>query len=86
MMFDERDEDLRHQWRLLCTPPGIAWSGRTRYAAAMAFHAAGRMDAQTLELFRVLSRLDDEDPLTVLQQTGAGPAFQAAILSARRQD
>lgn len=83
----DTDESLlatvKDQLALLATPPGIAWSGRTRYAAAMALYAAVLMDAGTLEIFRTLSRLDNEDPLSALARLGGDPRWQQAIRAAR---
>lgn len=65
------DETKRH-WTLIRTPPGIEWSGRTRYAAAMFFYQRGEMNAETLEIYRILSRLDTEDPVSVLKSHNLG--------------
>jgi len=54
------------------TPLGVEWSGRTRYAAAMYFYRCGEMSAETLEVYRICSRLDDEDPGAVLRRYGVG--------------
>lgn len=64
------DED-RH-WAMIRSPLGEPWSGRARYAAAMFFYQQGDMDADTLEVYRVLSRLDAEDPVSVLKRYGVG--------------
>ena len=53
--------------RQLATPPGLPGSGRLRYAAAMALHAAGEMSFAALEVYRVLSMTDAEDPAAVLR-------------------
>ena len=83
----DTDESLlatvKAELALIATPPGTVWSGRTRYGAAMAFHAAGLMDEATLEIFRTLSRLDDEDPLPALARLGGDPRWQRAIRAAR---
>ncbi len=66
------DPETREQWTLLNTPLGEPWSGRTRYAAAVHFHRIGAMDADTLEVYRICSRLDDEDSKDVMRDRGVG--------------
>jgi hypothetical protein len=67
--------ELAEQWRLVNTPLGEPWSGRTRYAAAMYFHKRGDLGAETLEVYRLCSRLDREDPLSIIRQRGIGKAW-----------
>lgn len=69
------DAELAEQWRLINTPLGEEWSGRTRYAAAMYFHKRGDMDAEALEVYRICSRLDGEDPLPIIRDRGVGKAW-----------
>lgn len=59
-------------WTLIRTPVGGEWSGRTRYAAAMDLYRTGALTADTLEVYRICSRLDDEDPLDVLRKWKTG--------------
>ena len=66
------DEETLENWTLIRTPPGTEWSGRTRYAAAMFFFQNGEMSAEVLEVYRICSRLDDEDPLDVLRRWKIG--------------
>ncbi|MFD1328685.1 hypothetical protein [Mycoplana ramosa] len=66
------DENSRHNWTLVRTPTGIDRSGRTRYAAAMYFFQKGEMSAETLEVYRICSRLDAEDPISVLKRWKIG--------------
>ncbi|OOG69146.1 hypothetical protein [Sinorhizobium sp. A49] len=66
------DEETKRHWTLIRTPPGIEWSGRTRYAAAMFFYQRGEMSAETLEIYRICSRLDAEDPVAVLRRHHIG--------------
>ncbi|SOC40450.1 hypothetical protein SAMN05892877_107245 [Rhizobium subbaraonis] len=66
------DEESRHQWELIRTPAGVEWSGRARYAAAMYFYQKGIMAADVLEVYRICSRLDAEDPLSVLRRWKIG--------------
>ncbi len=71
MVLDAEDETAE-QWALVNTPLGEQWSGRTRYAAAMYFYKRGLMDASTLEVYRICSRLDDQDPLSIIRERGVG--------------
>ena len=66
------DEETCQNWDLIKTPPGIAWSGRTRYAAATFLYHRGEMSAEVLEVYRICSRLDAEDPLDVLTRWQIG--------------
>jgi len=66
------DAEAAEQWALVNTPLGEHWSGRTRYAAAMYFHKKGEMSAETLEVYRICSRLDSEDPLPIICDRGIG--------------
>ncbi|MEQ1952168.1 hypothetical protein [Mesorhizobium sp. CN2-181] len=74
-MADDTPEEVAEQWELVNTPLGEHWSGRTRYAAAMYFHKHGDMNADTLEVYRLCSRLDNEDPLPIIRQRGVGKAW-----------
>jgi hypothetical protein len=62
----ETDED-RHQANLLMTAPGPEGSGRIRYAAAMYFFQRGMLSEAALELFRISSAIDHEDPLVSIK-------------------
>ena len=66
------DADVAENWALVNTPPGEPWSGRARYAAAMFFYRRGEMNAETLEVYRICSRLDAEDPLPIIRDRGVG--------------
>ena len=66
------DPEYAEQWALVNAPLGEPWSGRTRYAAAMYFHKRGEMSADTLEVYRICSRLDAEDPLPLVRDRGGG--------------
>jgi hypothetical protein len=61
------DSETRQNWQLILTPAGVEWSGRARYAAAMFFYRAGEMSAEVLEIYRICSRLDDEDAVDALK-------------------
>lgn len=67
--------EVAEQWQLVNTPLGEPWSGRTRYAAAMFFHKRGDMGAETLEVYRLCSRLDSEDPLAIIRQREIGKTW-----------
>jgi hypothetical protein len=66
------DPEAAEQWQLVNTPLGEAWSGRTRYAAAMFFYKRGEMNVGTLEVYRICARLDREDPLPIIRDRGVG--------------
>lgn len=66
------DAEAAEQWALVNTPLGEPWSGRARYAAAMYFYRRGEMDADTLEVYRICSRLDHQDPLPIIRDRGVG--------------
>ncbi|MGB5871880.1 MAG: dimethylsulfonioproprionate lyase family protein [Albidovulum sp.] len=73
----------------LLTPVGLPGSGRQRYAAAMHFNRKGQMSDAALEVFRILSPLDGEDPVGLLSSRGLcseipmkRPASAAAIIRA----
>ena len=69
-MKDERA--LKENRALIRSALGEVWSGRARYAAAVWFFQHGLMDATVLETYRILSRLDHEDPQTLLMQSSQG--------------
>lgn len=56
----------RDAWEDLRTPLGEPGSGLVRYAAAMHLHQRGLLDPVSLERYRICSRLDREDPETVI--------------------
>ncbi len=68
--FPTTNEEIAENLRLIRTPAGQPWSGRTRYAAAMFLYQAGLMGSDALEVYRILSRLDHEDPETALKTIG----------------
>ena len=65
-----RNDERAQNWKLVVTPLGEHWSGRTRYAAAMYLYKAGEMSADVLEVYRICSRLDSEDPLAIIRDGG----------------
>ena len=66
------EPELAENWALVNTPLGQDWSGRARYAAAMFFYKRGDMNAETLEVYRICSRLDAQDPLSIIRDRGVG--------------
>jgi hypothetical protein len=82
-MAADPESDTEAQWKLVTLPAGIAWSGCARYAAAMHFYTQGDMDAQTLEVYRYLARLDDEDPADVLRRYRIGADWLERLVSVR---
>ena len=66
------DTEFSEQWELVNTPRGEPWSGRTRYAAAMYFYKRGELPPEALEVYRLCSRLDGEDPLSIMRDRGVG--------------
>lgn len=47
-------------------PLGLPGSGRQRYAAAMTLFQAGVISEAALEVYRICSSLDCQDPLSLL--------------------
>ena len=68
------DEDGEN-WALIMTPAGEEWSGRARYAAAMYFYRKGEMSAEVLEIYRVCSRIDNEDAVDALKAYRMGEVW-----------
>jgi hypothetical protein len=77
-------EDLTF-WREVLAPTGVEWSGRARYAAAMHFHLKGMMPAEVLEIYRICSRLDAEDPLDALRAYRMGADWIARAVAMREK-
>lgn len=71
-------------WQLVLSPLGEEWSGRARYAAAMYFYKHGQMNAETLEVYRVSSRLDNQDPLPIIRERGIGADWLAKVEARQR--
>jgi hypothetical protein len=69
MIWIGSPEDAR-QLELLSSAIGLPRSGHTRYGAAMYFYVNGMIGAGTLEVYRVCSPLDHEDPIRILQAHG----------------
>lgn len=61
---------MREIWQQLEAPLGEPWSGRVRYGAAMQLYANGLMSHEVLEVYRMLSRLDNADPSLLLKDYG----------------
>jgi len=59
----------------LATAPGPKGSGRLRYGAAMALYHQGRLSDAALEVYRICSLLDRQDPAPLLAEAhAAAPA------------
>lgn len=69
MIIASTEDDLRALAQL-CTPPGHPGSGRTRYATAMYFNRAGKLSDAALEVYRICSPYDGEDPAGLLRSRG----------------
>jgi hypothetical protein len=69
----ESNED-RRQLALLTSPEE---TGRTRYGAAMYFYMRGQIGPETLEVYRVCSGLDEEDPVASLKALGLSHEIQS---------
>ena len=72
-------DEVAEQWALVNTPLGEAWSGRTRYAAAMYFHKRGELSADALEVYRICSRLDGENPAVDHRRARCGRRLARAL-------
>ena len=68
----EDEAEIAENLELVKTPLGEPWSGRTRYAAAMYFYKQGELPPEALEVYRLCSRLDGEDPLSIMRDRGVG--------------
>jgi Mor family transcriptional regulator len=77
------DGETRENWQLILTPTGGEWSGRARYAAAMYFFKLGEMTAEVLEIYRICSRLDNEDAVDALKAYKMGEEWIAKVEKAR---
>lgn len=72
---------------LIHTPVGQPGSGRVRYGAAMALHARGQLSEAALEVYRICSPLDAQDPAPLLAERGLSlpqPAPQPDTAALRR--
>jgi hypothetical protein len=79
------DDETRQNWQLILTPTGVEWSGRARYAAAMYFYRAGEMSAEVLEIYRICSRLDNEDAVDGLRAYHMGGEWIAKVERVRAE-
>lgn len=78
------NEDAEN-WRLILTPAGEEWSGRTRYAAAMYFYRKGEMSGEVLEVYRICSRLDHEDAVDALKAYRIGEGWIRKVVEKRAE-
>ena len=73
--MDDDAVEVAENWALVNTPLGEEWSGRARYAAAMFFYKRGEMGPEALEVYRLCSRLDHQDPLAIMRDRGVGKSW-----------
>lgn len=71
----------------LDVPPGVPGSGRQRYGAAMTLWREGLIPPDVLEIYRVASALDGQDPVPMLAAAGLPrPGSEiAALVAASRE-
>ena len=62
----------------LSLPLGAKGSGRARYAAAMEMYAKGQISPAVLEVYRVASARDGQDPTPMLAEIGVGDVMHKA--------
>jgi len=73
------------QLALLGTPLDEPMSGRTRYAAAMYFFQRGMISEECLEVYRICSRIDHEDPGPFLACIGLAQEIEALKSTGRKE-
>ncbi len=78
------DEDVS-QLELLDAAFDEPMSGRVRYAAAMYFYQRGMISAECLEVYRICSRLDHEDPGPFLASLGLAEEVEALKSTVRKE-
>jgi hypothetical protein len=78
------DEDMS-QLAMLATPFEEPMSGRIRYAAAMYFYQRGMISAECLEVYRICSRIDHEDPHPFLARLGLANEVEALASTIHRE-
>lgn len=59
-------------------PLGAKGSGRARHAAAMKLYQSGKIGPDMLEIYRISSAMDGQDPEPMPAETGAGPVTESA--------
>ena len=62
----------------LSLPLGAKGSGRARYAAAMELYLQGRISPAVLEVYRIASARDGQDPAPMLAEIGVGTVMAPA--------
>lgn len=75
MIRIETEED-NVQYDLLASTSHAPGAALWRYAAAMYFYGRGQLPAEALEVFRICSPLDAEDPRPLLAAGGLGTAIE----------
>ena len=61
-LLEMSNEEDKKQFDLLHAPIGEKASGRVRYAAAMYFFQRRMLSDEVLEIYRICSKQDNEDP------------------------
>jgi hypothetical protein len=79
------DPEELANWQLILTPAGEEWSGRARYAAAMFFNRCGQMSLDVLEIYRICSRIDNEDAIDALRAYRMGEEWIERVEKMRKQ-
>jgi len=62
LLIEPENAEDEQQLKLLNLPLGALDSGWHRYGAAMYFYQRDKLDAETLEAYRICCNLDFEDP------------------------
>ncbi len=65
MLVSVDQSEVDRQSVFLCVNVGASGSGAVRYAAAMYFYNLDMMSAQMLEIYRMCSKFDSEDPVDI---------------------
>ena len=63
----------------IALPVGQSRSGRARYGAAMALYQSGGISAEALEIYRICSLLDGQDPAPLLAEANLPPAQRRTL-------
>lgn len=77
LMIESKEDEF--QMVLLGTALGEKDSGRIRYAAAMYFFRRNMLSDEALEVYRMCSKLDHEDPKPSLIKLGRLEDIQVQI-------
>ena len=75
MIRIEIEEDAR-QYALLVSTNAESGAALSRYGAAMYFFGRGQLQAEALEVYRICSPIDSEEPRALLASLGLAEAIQ----------